>query len=322
MYRSGRGLTKGMRDAGELHNGIPQSLPEKNTLSDANIRRIHGWLDNCVGEHGCCRPKKLPRLPTRVIDVGSSGGRTPRLLATDRRPAQYLALSHCWGTRTASEGHIRLLQSNLQDMLTEIPIASISKNFQDAIEVVRKLNFKYLWIDALCIIQDSKSDWENESARMNDVYECSHLTLVATSAGSTNDGFLERSKPPVVDLPYHDDTDPTVESTFSISRCVTWLSWKLVDQTTWNTRGWTYQERLLSRRLLHFTSSALFWECRATDSSEVNAEKRRLRERPLWLLDHPDDDQAAVDGQNVIYWKNYDRWYVILREYVVHRPGI
>ena len=316
-YRSGRGLTKGMRDAGALHNGIPRRLPEKNPLSDANIRRIHGWLDDCVAKHGCCRTKKLPRLPTRVIDVGSSGGQNPRLLETDRRPAHYLALSHCWGTQTAFEGHTRLLQSNLQDLLTEIPIASISKNFQDAIEVVRKLKFKYLWIDALCIIQDSKSDWENESARMNDVYECSHLTLVATSAGSSNDGFLERSKPSVVDLPYRDDTDPTIEGTFSISRCVTRLSWKLVDQTAWNTRGWTFQERLLSRRLLHFTSAMLFWECRAIDSSEVDADKRQLSHRPQWILSHPDDDQAAVRPTFDLN-SSYDRWYVVLYRYVVH----
>ena len=317
MYRSGRGLTKGMRDAGALHNGIPRRLPEKNPLSDANTRRIHGWLDDCVAKHGCCHTKKLPRLPTRVIDVGSSGGQNPRLLETDRRPAHYLALSHCWGTQTAFEGHTRLLQSNLQDLLTEIPIASISKNFQDAIEVVRKLKFKYLWIDALCIIQDSKSDWENESARMNDVYECSHLTLVATSAGSSNDGFLERSKPSVVDLPYRDDTDPTIEGTFSISRCVTRLSWKLVDQTAWNTRGWTFQERLLSRRLLHFTSAMLFWECRAIDSSEVDADKRQLSHRPQWILSHPDDDQAAVRPTFDLN-SSYDRWYVVLYRYVVH----
>lgn len=322
MYLPGHWLTNGIGDAAALHGELPLRLPEKDTLADANIGRIHGWLDNCVAEHRCCRTKKLPRLPTRVIDVGPSGGRSPRLLETNRRPAQYLALSHCWGTQTASEGHIRLLQSNLQDLLTEIPIGSISKNFRDAIEVVRKLKFKYLWIDALCIIQDSKSDWENESSRMNDVYECSHLTIVATSAVSSNDGFLERPKHSVVNLPYRDDIDPTIRGRFSISRSITGrMPWHLVDHTAWNTRGWTYQERLLSRRMLHFTSSILFWECRAIDSSEVNTEKRPLYNRPRWILSHPDDDQAVVYSPGEVYG-NYDRWYIVLREYVMHRAGI
>lgn len=267
-------------------------------------------------DHACCRIKKLPRLPTRVIDVGALEGRSPRLLETNRQPAHYIALSHCWGSQISSHTNLRLLQSNVQDLLSEIPLGSISKTFQDAIEVVRKLKFRYLWIDALCIIQDSRSDWEDESARMNDVYECSHLTLVATSAVSSNEGFVERPRLPIVTLPYRDDDDPTIEGRFSISRSIYGRHpWDLVDRTAWNTRGWTYQERLLSRRLLHFTSSVLFWECRAIDRSEVNARKRELYNRPRWLLTHPGEDQAAVDRYDI--HGKYDRWYFILYEYVM-----
>ncbi|KAL8875840.1 MAG: hypothetical protein Q9198_005855, partial [Flavoplaca austrocitrina] len=288
-------LTRGAGDAAALHGELPLRLPEKDTLSDRNLGRIHGWLENCVAEHACCRIQKLPRLPTRVIDVGSSTGRSPRLIETDRRPAQYLALSHCWGTQTASGGNVRLLSSNLQDLTTEIPMGSISKNFQDAIEVVRKLEFKYLWIDALCIIQDSKSDWENESAKMNDVYECSYLTIVATAAATSDAGFLHRARLSAVTLPYRDDVDPTIDGKFLVTRTVTGRDpWNPVDKAAWNTRGWTYQERLLSRRLLHFTSSVLFWECRAIDSSEINVERRKLSSRPCWILDHPDDGLAAI----------------------------
>ncbi|KAL9629826.1 MAG: hypothetical protein Q9204_005055 [Flavoplaca sp. TL-2023a] len=263
-------------------------------------------------------PTKLPRLPTRVIDVGALGGRSPRLLETNRQPAHYIALSHCWGSQISSHTNLRLWQSNIQDLLSEIPLGSISKTFQDAIEVVRKLKFRYLWIDALCIIQDSKSDWEDESARMNDVYECSHLTLVATSAVSSNEGFVERPRLPIVTLPYRDDDDPTIEGRFSISRSIYGRHpWDLVDETAWNTRGWTYQERLLSRRLLHFTSSVLFWECRSIDRSEVNARERKLHDRPRWILTHPGEDQPAVH-QHDIYGK-YDRWYLILYEFTARR---
>ena len=194
-------------------------------------------------------------------------------------------------------------------------MGSISKNFQDAIEVVRKLEFKYLWIDALCIIQDSKSDWENESAKMNDVYECSYLTIVATAAATSDAGFLDRARLSAVTLPYRDDVDPTIDGKFLVTRTVTGRDpWNPVDKAAWNTRGWTYQERLLSRRLLHFTSSVLFWECRAIDCSEINVERRKLSSRPCWILDHPDDGQAAV-AQSTIHSK-YDRWYIVLCQYV------
>ncbi|KAL9000246.1 MAG: hypothetical protein Q9169_001148 [Polycauliona sp. 2 TL-2023] len=311
---AGHRLTGDIGDAAALHGGYPLRLPDKNSLSDVNTARILGWLDNCVDEHACCKTEKLPRLPTRIIDVGSLGGQSPRLLETNRRPAQYLALSHCWGALTASKENLRLLQSNFQDLLTEIPIKSLSKNFQDAIEVVRKLKFKYLWIDALCIIQDSKSDWENESARMNDVYECAHLTIVATTAVSSNEGFLQRPAHPVVTLPYRAVDDSTIEGRFFITRSMLggFWPWDLVEKTAWNTRGWTFQERLLSRRLLHFTSSILFWECRGTDRSEINARERPLTSRPRWILSGPEDEQAVVDPLYSIDTA-YHRWYIILR---------
>ncbi|KAL8671551.1 MAG: hypothetical protein Q9168_003958 [Polycauliona sp. 1 TL-2023] len=239
------GLTEGTGDAAALHGKCPMRLPDKNSLSDSNTARIHGWLDNCMADHACCRTKKLPRLPTRIIDVGSLGDRGARLLETNRRPAQYLALSHCWGAPTASKTNLRLLQSNFQDLLTEIPTKSISKNFQDAIEVARKLKFRYLWIDALCIIQDSKHDWEIESARMNDVYESAHLTIVATSAVSSDEGFLKRPTQSVVTLPYRIKTDPSIEGRFYITRSIAGgdIPWNLVEKTAWNTRGWTSTTR-------------------------------------------------------------------------------
>ena len=77
-------------------------------------------------------------------------------------------------------------------MFLQILMASLPQNFQDGVTTVRKLHLRYLWIDALCIIQDSKSDCERETARMPHVYGSSHLTIAATSAASSTDGFLQR----------------------------------------------------------------------------------------------------------------------------------
>ena len=225
-----------------LPGGIGSKLPDEESLSNANLRLISGWLDNCAAEHANCWSEKLPCLPTRVIDVGSLDGyQKPRLVVTDGRPSRYCALSHCWGDQAVPGAgqSLRLLQSNLRELQLKIPTGSLPKTFGDAIETSRKLEIRYLWIDALCIIQDSKADWEYESARMNDVYECSYLTIVATSARSSTDGFLQRPDRQVVSLPYRDDADPTITGRFYLTRPLIGRSpWDLVDRTAWNRRGW------------------------------------------------------------------------------------
>lgn len=116
---------------------------------------------------------------------------------------------------------------------------------------------------------------------MKDVYEGAYLTIVATPAGSSTDGFLQRSPSQAVTVFHGDHEDPAIESRFLVTHAIAGGSpWDLVDLTTWNKRGWAYQERLLSRRLLHFCSSAVFWECRSVDSSEFNVKIGNLTVDP------------------------------------------
>ena len=72
----------------------------------------------------------------------------------------------------------------------------MSQNLQDAVVVTRLLGLRYLWIDSLCIIQDSKSDWEEEGSKMDQVYKNAYVTLAATSATTSHDGFLQRTPAP------------------------------------------------------------------------------------------------------------------------------
>ncbi|KAI4105632.1 MAG: hypothetical protein L6R37_002620 [Teloschistes peruensis] len=277
--------------------GLSMRLPDRDTLSDANLKRINGWLHHCESQHVKCRSENRSALPTRVISVDSmQGARKPHLLVTDGKPARYVALSYCWGPQMGEPGKYPLLRtSNFQDLLQEIPMSLMPQTIQDAVEVVKKLGLEYIWIDALCIIQDSRRDWETESARMRDVYEGAYLTIVATSAGSSTDGFLQRSIAPSVTVSYREREDPGVDSCFYITRAIAGrIPWDLVDLTTWNKRGWTYQERLLSRRLLHFCSSAVFWECRYLDSSEFNVKNRQSYNRPSWISTTIRNESMAV----------------------------
>ena len=182
--------------------------------------------------------------------------------------------------------HARTVKANLMDMQSGIPLEKLPQNFQDAILTVQKLQLRFLWIDALCIIQDDPADWAREAARMNDVYGFAYLTIAATSATSSTDGFLRRPEEMVSSIPYYKDTgtEPASRLILAYQQIGDQGSWASnIETARWNTRGWTLQERLLSKRVLHFAERKMFWECRSTDASEENEPARSPRYRTAWL---------------------------------------
>ena len=90
----------------------------------------------------------------------------------------YATLSHCWG------GHefVRLLTGNISAFQNQVPWSALTKTFQHAIKFARMLNLRYIWIDSLCIVQDCKQDWLEQSSKMASIYEHSAVTLAATVA--------------------------------------------------------------------------------------------------------------------------------------------
>ncbi|KAL8641711.1 MAG: hypothetical protein Q9228_001511 [Teloschistes exilis] len=305
-----------------LHLKIRARPPSKEVLSPANMRLIFGWLDNCDANHTKCEHRRLPRLPTRVIDVGSAGGSEEiRLIDSGNIPGNYVVLSHCWGSGTngAIRNESKLLQGNMESLQGGIDFESLANNFKDAITATRKLQVRYLWIDALCIIQDSPSDWARESAHMDEIYGNAYLTLAATSARTSNDGFLRDYDFPVAIRSWGDPEDRTIAGKIYLTyrRSVKPTAWLYIEaETLWSTRGWTFQERLMSRRVLHFLPDyELAWECRTEDDAQNAARdaNRRPYERGYWILTKDEDPKTPdpVPG----YDRTYERWYWIASRY-------
>jgi hypothetical protein len=172
-----------------------------------------------------------------------------------------MTLSHCWGLIQIT----KLTQANLESFLSEIDFNSLTKSFQDAIHITRALDCQYLWIDSLCIIQDSEKDWINESAVMGRIYLHSWCTIAATAAENGRVGCLisrdARKAKPIV-----------------LSRSKHGLAHYALDVDMWfrnivkaplNSRAWVVQERLLSSRILHFAHDQVFWECREHAACEA-----------------------------------------------------
>lgn len=133
--------------------------------------------------------------------------------------------------------------------ITDLPLT-----FRDAIEVVRRLDVKYLWIDSLCIIQGNGGDWEEESKMMEDVYTLAYYTIAATSADDSHAGFLGRNIGEHVYV--QDDSGRRVYIGTDIADFD-----NEVENARLNTRAWVMQERFLSRRTIHFGKNQMYWEC-------------------------------------------------------------
>jgi len=243
-----------------------------------------------------------PEVPTRLIDVGpSDGSQEPKLtlLSACRLSTnwEYVALSHCWGQSQLYRIHsddIRINletwmedQKNLADIrrkpltttsetleqrLQQIPMSTSPKTFRDAITFTRGLGLRYTWIDSLCIVQNSKSDWKEEAARMAGIYKNSYVTITAESSRDSHEGmFSERI------LDFHPIEVPFNSKSRAI-RDVLYIRQALDDWETCvngtgsalRSRGWVLQESLLAPRTIRVSSQQMFWECRSKSLAEGN----------------------------------------------------
>jgi hypothetical protein len=130
-------------------------------------------------------------LPTRVIDVSPiAGSQAPRLKITGCEEGEWVALSHCWGTKSRFVTE----SSNIGARMCEIPLQDMPPTFQDAVTTIRQLGYRYLWIDSLCIIQDDNQDWVAESTRMRGYYQHAAITISCDSAYGDDVGFLNHER--------------------------------------------------------------------------------------------------------------------------------
>ncbi|KAK5703103.1 hypothetical protein LTR97_004052 [Elasticomyces elasticus] len=229
-------------------------------LSETTLDCIQRWIVDCDLTHQTCRFRidgtTVPlqsKMPTRVVAVGSESA-SPRLVLTQGQKGRYIALSHCWGLTA----QVLTTSANVAAHQQEIPFHSLSATFRDAIKVTRLLGVEYIWIDSFCIFQDDKSDWLQESAKMDSVYENAYLTIAATSA-ENGDGGLEGQRPQSdwVRFPCSNN----VQEGYMWFTNARWTAQSDLDSSPLNLRGWVFQERHLSRRIIHFAASQVYWEC-------------------------------------------------------------
>lgn len=201
-----------------------------------------------------------------------SDTKEPFLYDGTGKEAAYVALSHCWGH--PSRQPLITTTASLQERKRHIPLSAVPPTFLDAILLTRKLGIDYLWIDSLCIIQDDLEDWAREGAQMSVVYQNATLTLSADSAVDSSGGLLKpvgerRFRPAkIIHVPGDAENGNPVYAR-EISTALGDRPGELGGLHMVGTqrrdplsqRAWVLQEWLLSRRIAHFCSGELFWEC-------------------------------------------------------------
>ncbi len=124
------------------------------------------WMDKCSMEHKNCHLNKSTFLPTRLVDL--TGEQARLQLADSMNPnSKYASLSQCWGE---IRSRVVLTEAPLSQFLLALPSDAVLNTYRDAFEVAKRLGLSYVWIDSLCIIQDSTEEWKRESTLMRDVY--------------------------------------------------------------------------------------------------------------------------------------------------------
>lgn len=235
---------------------------------------VKGWIDVChshhnhnCGNYGDASVEDMRLRPYfGVVDVQDMK------LTSLPRDSIYVALSYTWGKAAVfatTKAHIKSLQepNGVLKYMDHIPRA-----VKEAIELVRYLGLRYIWVDSLCIVQDSRDSlWLNLNM-MDQIYGNSHFTLCAADNPDATAGLVAlhrsmRNAEEKIQVPQR-LKQRIEEYAPGVRLMVSQLTEIYVQKTRWSTRGWTFQERVLSTRCLIFAQGQVFFQCRSTAMSE------------------------------------------------------
>lgn len=236
----------------------------------------------CEREHKSCRKFGQDQpLPHRVLEITDPSDKKTgvRLVENqDETRGAYACLSYCWGQSNTDAGQTK--RSNISSYLEGIPLDDLPSTIVDAIRLCHQLGIRYLWVDRLCIKQDDEKDWSKQASRMCEVYSRSALTISVPLCKESSESFLARRR---LGFRERDEfTTITHKDNNSTTKSMSWISegylerevgpWFLEKNWEWFTsssnntqnrwlgRGWTFQEWILSPRVLHIDSITL-WDC-------------------------------------------------------------
>lgn len=250
-----------------------------NATSSAPLFRY--WVEQCTSNHVQCQPSTICNetqsafsnnwSPARLLDVDTANPEHWRLCvpaAENRSVSRYTTMTYRWGDAK----FLKLTLATLKSFQASRPISDLPDAFQDAISVTRSLSIQYLWIDALCILQDNPAGFSHECAEMSNIYTHSACNVITgfgqdllTSIFSDRDfGHLKPGKFTNTSVDkssrQQHDIDAVVDERSIISD---------FDSSPIKSRGWILQEFLLAPRAPYFGRNETHWICSSLEASEL-----------------------------------------------------
>lgn len=204
--------------------------------------------------------------PKRLLQISSTLGESRVHLVQVGKfdSPRYTALSHCWGNTPG----FKTTRQNLEAHTTKgIMISKLPRTYQHAIDITKRIGCEYVWIDSICIIQDSNEEWELACETMGHIYGNAHVVIGATLAPNDSAGIYTDRKNEVAYIENRGKRVPILVRE-KIRHDVwqndepSWQAWNDQGMPLFR-RAWAFQERLLARRIIHYTQEEIVWECRS-----------------------------------------------------------
>ena len=267
---------------------------------------IRHWTQNCETHHSQCRPstpstiekyntwqcsQQLPnairKYSIRLMDVQEY-----KIVDTSLTE-KYVALSYVWGPNTKGV-LVRDTISQYQSM-QGLKDVSIPRTISDAIQLVKDIGLRYIWVDSLCILQDDLHDKVGQLSLMTDIYRQATFVIVAAAGNDANAGLPGTKNSP--------------RSVYQQTETIEGIAFKTLrppllqelERSVWGSRGWTFPEARLCQRALIFTDHLISWNCQMESIREdLMTDSRpfslgRIAISSLWS--HTSLEITTTDGQ-------------------------
>lgn len=231
---------------------LPDGLGPRRIRQLVDKRLVRHWMKQCADSHGSCCSQDRGAYPSRLILIDVKGMRlhdTP----PEMQP-KYLTLSYTWGDAlqpvlTQSNGELWHARGSLEKV-------DIPRKIRDAMQLTRMIGYRFLWVDALCIVQDDNVARHHQLSQMHKIYQQADMTIIAADSedctkglsgiSAANERILRHGTYKLPGRRFH-----RLPSTIKYS----------LDASTWRTRGWTFQEELCSRRMLTVLPELMVFTC-------------------------------------------------------------
>lgn len=282
-------------------------------MKELDLVVLKSWLQECEANHPTCKEYDSSWYPTRLLHFEADSDEVRVITSEDHLPTgPYITLSHRW----TDPMKLKLTSATMAQYQLGIQLCHLPSVFRDAVQVCRYLGIYYLWIDALCILQDEDHlDWDVESQNMYSVYSHAYLNISA-SFSLPEDTSLVRVRNPDNNLPSGLKLDFSGELVeYFVLDSYLWQN--MVDLSPINNRGWVYQERFLARRVIHFGQTQLAWECRQFEALEMFP-KGLPRTTTSTFMSKPDFYEmlkTLPQNMNTTNTNFADYWHILVTNY-------